>query len=67
MCEIMNVMGERVWASPLTSLQQTFPLAPFHGRRQGYATLDVSFLAEGMYVVRVGDGTVWENKKLVVQ
>jgi hypothetical protein len=67
MCEIINVRGERVLASPLTSLQQTSPLAPLHGRGEGYATLDVSFLAKGMYVVRVGDGTVWENKKLVVQ
>jgi hypothetical protein len=67
MCEIINVMGDRVWASPLTSIQQTSPLTPLHGRGEGYATLDVSFLAKGMYVVRVGDGTVWENKKLVVQ
>jgi hypothetical protein len=67
MCEIINVMGERVWASPLASLQQTSPLTPLHGRGEGYATLDVSFLAKGMYVVRVGDGTVWENKKLVVE
>jgi hypothetical protein len=57
MCEIINVMGERVYKAPL----------PASARRgeESYATLDVSFLAKGMYVVRVGDGTVWENKKLV--
>jgi hypothetical protein len=52
-------MGEKVYEAPL-------PASPRRGEGS-YATLDVSFLAKGIYLVRVGDGTVWENKKLVVE
>ena len=57
-CEIMNMMGERVFTSPLIPLQR---------RGEAAAQLDVSFLAKGIYLVRVGDGERWENKKLVVE
>jgi hypothetical protein len=59
MCEIINVMGERVFRK---EFKQTDP-----DMHRDDVLLDVSFLAKGMYVVRVGDGTVWENKKLVVE
>jgi hypothetical protein len=66
MCEIINVMGERVFRK---EFKQTDPDMHRDDEHSGRANvqLDVSFLAKGMYVVRVGDGTVWENKKLVVQ
>jgi hypothetical protein len=43
-CEIWSVMGERVWASPLTPLQR---------RGESYATLDVSFLENGIYFIKI--------------
>ena len=57
-CEIINMMGERVFTSPLIPLQR---------RGEAAAQLDVSFLAKGIYLVRVGEGERWENKKLVVE
>jgi hypothetical protein len=59
LCEIINVMGERVFRK---EFKQTDP-----DMHRDDFTLNVSFLPKGMYVVRVRDGTVWENKKLVVQ
>jgi hypothetical protein len=55
-CEIINVMGERVYEKQLQTLN--FKLQ---------TTLDVSFLARGIYLVRVGDAEHWESKKLVVE
>jgi hypothetical protein len=55
-CEIMNVMGERVF-------QKEFQTS--NSKLQ--STLDVSFLAKGIYLMRVGDGESWENKKLVIE
>ncbi|HKR04734.1 MAG TPA: T9SS type A sorting domain-containing protein [Bacteroidia bacterium] len=57
-CEIINMMGERVFTSPLTPLQR---------RGETAAQLDVSFLAKGIYLVRVGEGEWFENKKLVIE
>ncbi|MEP7168612.1 MAG: T9SS type A sorting domain-containing protein, partial [Bacteroidota bacterium] len=54
--EIVNVMGEKVYQTELQTLN--FKLQ---------TNLDVSFLAKGIYVVRIGDGVGWENKKLVVE
>jgi hypothetical protein len=52
-------MGGIVYKAPL-------PASPRRGEGS-YAVLDVSFLAKGIYVVRVGDGESFENKKLVVE
>jgi type IX secretion system substrate protein len=65
-CEIINVMGGIVYQAPL-------PASPRRGEgsyavfEEGYAVLDVSFLAKGIYIVRVGDGMSFENKKLVIE
>jgi hypothetical protein len=55
MCEIWNVMGEKVFKSQILNPKSQI-------------NIDVSFLAKGIYVVRVSDGEQqWENKKLVVE
>src|SRR6185436_10099721 len=59
-CEIVNVMGERV----LTALLRV-PLTP--KGEPAHMEIDVSGLAKGVYVVRVGDGVRRENKKLVIE
>ena len=60
--EIMNVMGERVYESQLQAPPQPSPKG-----REFSAQIDVSGLAKGIYIVRVGDGVRWENRKLVVE
>ncbi|MEO5570735.1 MAG: aryl-sulfate sulfotransferase [Bacteroidia bacterium] len=55
-CEIINVVGEKIYETKLQTLN--FKLE---------TPLDVSFLAKGIYLVRVGDGLKWENKKMVVE
>jgi hypothetical protein len=55
-CEIINVMGEKVYEAKLPAPNSKLQ-----------TTLDVSFLAKGIYVVRVVDGAGWENRKLVVE
>jgi hypothetical protein len=53
-CEIINTLGKTVYESEIKNPQSAI-------------NFDVSFLAKGIYLVRVGDGAVWENKKLVVE
>jgi type IX secretion system substrate protein len=53
-CEIVNVMGERVFHSTMD-----------HGPSP--IKIDVSFLPKGIYIVRVGDEESFENKKLVIE
>jgi hypothetical protein len=53
-CEIINIMGEPVIKSQILNPKSQIDL-------------DVSFLAKGIYLVRVGDGKRWGNKKLVVE
>ncbi|HKR03702.1 MAG TPA: T9SS type A sorting domain-containing protein, partial [Bacteroidia bacterium] len=52
-CEIINMMGEKVFKSQILNPKSQI-------------NLDVSFLAKGIYLVRVGDGKSWENKKMMV-
>jgi hypothetical protein len=53
-CEIMNTMGDKLFNFQIPNIKfQT--------------TLDVSGLASGIYVVRVGDGKVFDYKKLVIE
>jgi len=58
-CEIINILGEKVLASPLTPLPRREELAT--------AQLDVSILAKGIYLVKVSDGKSFESKKLVIE
>jgi hypothetical protein len=53
-CEIINVLGEKIFQSTINNHQSPI-------------NLDVSFLAKGIYLVRVGDGKSWENKKLIIE
>jgi hypothetical protein len=53
-CEIWNVMGEAVYKSQIVNPKSQI-------------NIDISGLAKGIYVVRVGDGVQWENRKLVVE
>jgi hypothetical protein len=53
-CEIINMMGGKVIKSQILNPKSQIDL-------------DVSFLAKGIYLVRVGGGERWENKKLVVE
>ncbi|HKR03148.1 MAG TPA: T9SS type A sorting domain-containing protein [Bacteroidia bacterium] len=57
-CEIINIMGEKVYK---------FQIPPSSGGANLQTRLDVSFLAKGIYLVRVGDGERWENRKLVIE
>jgi N-acetylneuraminic acid mutarotase len=53
-CEIINIMGKQVYKFQIQNSNLL-------------TSLDVSFLAKGIYLVRVGDGVRWENKKLVAE
>jgi hypothetical protein len=48
------VLGEKVFQSTITNHQSSI-------------NLNLSFLAKGIYLVRVGDGKSFENKKLVIE
>jgi hypothetical protein len=58
-CEIINVLGEKVFE---TEIKNTAP-----DMHRDDVSLNVSFLAKGIYLVKVGDGKSWENKKLVIE
>jgi PKD domain-containing protein len=70
-CEIINVMGEKVYQAPLPAHSANWPKCPLDicppRGEEGYAVLDVSFLAKGIYLVRVSDGKNFESKKLVIE
>ena len=55
-CEIWNVMGEMVFKTQLQTSNWKLE-----------ATLDVSFLKKGIYIIRVLDGVNWEQKKLLLE
>jgi hypothetical protein len=55
-CEIRNVLGEKVFEKVLTSSDS----------RNAF-DLDISFLPKGIYIIRVSDGVIYENRKLVVE
>ena len=57
-CEIISMIGQKVFTS-------SAPLAP--KGESAHTEIDVSFLAKGIYVVRVGDGERFENRKLVIE
>jgi hypothetical protein len=58
-CEIINVLGEKVFQ---TEIKNTDP-----DMHRDDVSLNVSFLAKGIYLVKVGDGKSFENKKLGIE
>jgi len=52
--EIINILGKRVFQSEILNPESKI-------------NLDISFLKKGIYLVRLGNGTSFENKKLVIE
>ena len=56
--EVINTLGQKVFTSPLTPLQR---------RGEANARLDLSFLPEGIYVLKINDGVLTTGSKIIIE